>query len=190
MKQSLAAVLTGLQGLGSDEWRERPVDRLAALGAMQINSTTQAARTSLLCSLGVDLIAFKLGGRVGSRGDAEDVLATVLAWPSWKLKLTASQRDRVARWAVTEWAHDKCQPRPFGCGGAKEVPSHDKPVDGRQPMQTCPTCRGTGRRHYSDSERTEALGRTYPEAMDVAHQVIGWAEALAIRYAARLLERD
>lgn len=184
MKQSLAAVLSGFQALGSDESRERPVDRLAAMGAIQIG----ASRTSLIASLGVDLIAFKFGGRTQSQVTAEALLAEILAWPSWMLDVTDEERPRIARWAVREWALDKCPPRPNGCGGAKEVPSHDQ-REGAQPMQPCPRCSGTGQYRYSDSERVAVLGEAFSKAMGVAHGIIGRSEDLAVRGGIEMLER-
>lgn len=169
--------------MGWDESREKPVDRLTALGIVgrtvddQVARSHNAQRTAHLCSLGVDLIAFKLGGRVTSKEDAEDQLSAVLAWPSLKLRLSGKNRDRIARWAVYEWVIDLCPT----CSGAKVVPDHNlKHLEGVQPMKECGTCAGTGKRRYSDQERTEALGEPHGKAMDEAHRIIGWATALAV----------
>jgi hypothetical protein len=190
MKQSLAGVLSGFQGLGGDDFRERPVDRLAALGAIQIVRGRDAARESTLCSLGVDLIAFKLGHRASSKPDAEDKLSLVLAWTdpegknTWKLRLTAKERDRVAVWAVQEWTVDCCPT----CNGSAQIPIQQD-TDGAQPMKPCPSCDSTGKRRYSDRERIEALGGDFDKAMSTAHGIIGQAEALAVRAAKQMLER-
>lgn len=204
MKEAFAAVLSGMQPLGSDDWRERPVDRLSALGmtarvapdqdrhGAQVKRSVHAEHQSHLASLGVDLIAFKFGNRQVSGADAEDKVAAFLAWQDWwkhgKVALTARQRDAVARWAVREWAFDACPPRPHGCGGAMQIP-HQANTEGAQRMMLCPKCNGTGKRRYSDNERELAMGDAFPIGMETAHTIIAQAEALAMRGGMRLLER-
>ncbi len=193
MKGAFAAALGGFQSLGSDESRERPVDRLAALGASQIARAEHELRQAHLASLGVDLIAFKFGGRKISRADAEDKLALILAWPTWwtgrKVELTPTQIDTVAWWAVTEWADDRCPPRPHGCGGALEVPNSAEPINGTQPMMVCAKCGGVGKRKWTDRERSLAMGETHPVGMDHAHRIIAFAESFAMRRGMEMLER-
>lgn len=188
MKQALALSLAGFQGLGGDDSRERPVDRVAAAGAIQIRHALEAKFNSELRSLGVDLIAFKFGNRASSKADAEDKLAIAIAhFP--KLRLSAKERTKIAKWAVQEWAIDMC---PM-CHGAKEVPdSRGIEIEGRQPMKPCPPtngCGGTGKRRYSDAERMEALGAQFDRALSEAHGLIGRAEDLAVRAAKEMLER-
>jgi hypothetical protein len=193
MKAALAAALAGFQSLGHDDLRERPVDRVGAAGAAQIRGQG-AELEAIKASLGVDLIRFKFS-RIDRAGkDAEDMLSGILAWPSeWKpygnVKLCARERDLVARCAVHEWANDKCPPRPDGCGGALEVPSAEKAIDGRQPMMACPRCKGNGIRRWTDDDRVERMGAGFSEGMARAHAIIGEAEALALRRARDLLER-
>lgn len=183
MKQSLAGVLGGFQSLGSDASRERPVDRLTALAAIQIRNASDASRTAFLCSLGVDLISFKYAHRAASKADAEDKLAAALSWRKVK-GVGAKERDKIAAWAVREWAVDVCP----SCSGARQVP--DKiGVEGLQPMRSCGVCAGSGKRRYDDSERIEAMGDSFSRAMSEAHGLIGRAEALAIDMAKRMLER-
>jgi hypothetical protein len=205
MKEAFAAVLGGLQSLGHDDARERPVDRLGALGAAartapnetregaQVERANHELRQAWLASLGVDLVRFKFS-RVEIAGkDAEDKLSAILAWSSWwtgrKVGLDPAQRDVVAWWAVHEWAEDRCPPRPDGCGGALQVPSSAAPIDGAQPMVTCPQCGGMGKRKWKDEEREKAMGDPFSDAMDHAHRIIAHAESLAMRRGREMLER-
>ena len=179
MKASLAGALSGWQGMGSDDSCERPVDRVAAAGAIQIAKAKEAERTADLCGLGVDLVAWKYGGRDTSGRDAIDMLAMILAWPSWKLKTTAKERDVIAWWAATEWKLDGCIP----CTGSGIY------INVAGVVGTCPACGGSRRRRYGDDERVEAMGAPYTRAMDVAHRILGWAEGLAVDRARDSLER-
>jgi hypothetical protein len=190
MKLAFAGVLGGFQSLSNDDARERPVDRLAALGAAQIARSKEAERTAALCSLGVDLIRFKFAGIAAARQDAEDQLAVALTWRHKADDLSPREKMKVACWAVQEWAGDLCPPRPEGCGGAKEVPDHDlRHLEGAQPMRSCPVCRGTGMRLWKDEERIEAMGRPFGVAMSEAHALIAWAESLAIQFGKEQCER-
>ncbi len=177
MRKALAALFSGLQGLGSDSARERPVDRLAAIGAIQIRRADEAAGQSQLASLGVDLIAYKIGGRELSRTEAEIKLADAL-----KRKIPSLRRRetiRIARWTIHEWTEDAC---PM-CHGACEIPS------GEGVTVTCEDCHGSGRHKYTDPERVEAMGAAYSKAVYEAHWIIGEAESLAIRMYSGMLER-
>lgn len=193
MKGAFAAALGGLQSLKDDNWRERPVDRVGALGAAQIARAKEAEQDSIICSLGVDLIRFKFAGVDKAEADCQDQLSGVLAWrrwwKGWNVALGDTERDAVACWAVHEWARDLCPPRPQGCGGALEVPSAAKPIDGAQPMMTCPRCHGIGKRKWTDEERTEALGAPFEYGMDRAHWIIAVAESMAMKRGKEMLER-
>ena len=193
MKEAFCAVLTGLQGLGSDDTRERPVDRLASLGAIQIARSRAAERQAQLAGLGVHLIAFKFSHRVSSKADAEDRLCLVLGWETggkstWGICLSGSKRLVVAKQAVIEFAIDVCPT----CKGAGEIPD-GKGVQGAQPMKLCPAvpygCGGTGKRRYNDQERLSAMGGRFDKALSVAHGIIGRAESLAVEQAKKMLER-
>lgn len=185
MKRLFAGALGGFQNLDSDDFRERPVDRLGALGAAQIARADEALRLSILTSLGVDLIRYKFAGVDTAGSDAEDKLSAALSWPKeWPgrdVKLNASERDVVACWSIHEWKNDKCPQRPNGCGGALEIPSAAQPIDGAQPMVVCPVCHGTGWRRWKDTERLEAMGNAFEKAMSIAHALIVHAEDLAMR---------
>ena len=193
MKRAFAAALGGLQSLRADEWRERPVDRLGALGSAQIAHWEGELDRTLLVSLGVDLVRFKLSGIASAEVVAQKKLSDILVWERWwgpaPCPLSEQERKGISSWAVREWAGDKCPPRPEGCGGALEVPSAEKPIDGAQPMMVCPKCRGTGVRRWTDAERIEAMGRAYPAEIDQAHAIIGSAERLAISHGMKMLER-
>jgi hypothetical protein len=188
MKGTLAAALTGLQGLGWDEAREKPIDRLTALGAMQNQRADDANNASLMRSLGQDVIAFKFAHRADAREDAIDKLAAQLA-NLRKIKLRPGLHRKVAAWALREHVVDMC-PR---CKGACEVPQFAGQDDGYQPMRPCPPapegCDGIGRRSPSDVERIAATGGQHAEAFEKAHELITRAEHLAIETAARMLER-
>jgi hypothetical protein len=193
MKSQFAGVLGGFQSLDSDDFRERPVDRLGALGAAQIARADEALRLSVLTALGVDLIRYKFAGVDTAGKDAEDKLSAALSWPKeWpgrNVLLDAAQRDVVARWSVHEWRNDKCPPRPDGCGGALEVPSSARLIDGAQPMMVCPKCRGTGWKRWSDEERRAAMEDTFSKAMGIAHALIAHAEDLAMKRGKEQVER-
>jgi hypothetical protein len=195
MKLALAVTLGGMQGLGTTEdHRERPVDRLTALGRaigpVERRSTSacergdHAAMESFLCSLGGDLIAFKFGNRAPSKEEAELKLAIALGWKRWGLKLRIGQYERIARCAVMEWAFDLC----LTCRGAKEIRNYDD-IEGRQPMKPCTECAQTGLRRYSDQERAEAMGEAHAKAMGWAHTLISSSESLAVRMVKARLER-
>lgn len=198
MKESLVSVLTGLQSLAPDDSREKPVDRLHALGCAQrttiydheLKEFIDVGRAAHLCSLGTDLIAFKYAHRAESHWPAIVGLSEALAWrnPRFPLKLRDGQRSSVARWAVQEWVINFCP----SCSGKGEIPDHSiEGLEGRQPMKPCQTCAGTGLRRYDDNERREALGdlEHLERGLSVAHDLIGKAERLAVRTAKELLER-
>jgi hypothetical protein len=191
LKASIAGALSGWQGLGSDDSREKPVDRVAAAGAVarrgpnqdrqgeQVARSNAEERTAVLCSLGVDLIAWKFGGRDTSGQDAIDMLAGILAWKTWGLKTTSGQRDKIAWWAATEWKLDSCVP----CTGTG---IH---INALGVVGTCPACGGSKKRLYRDDERIEAMGEAFSQAMSKAHEILGWAESLALKRARAMLER-
>jgi hypothetical protein len=184
VKGAYIGVLTGLQGLGWDEAREKPVDRLTAISAIQNATANRALNTAHLCSLGKDLVAFKFAHRPASRDAAVTGLALALR-DKKGLKLSDVARWRVASHAIHEWAVDLCPT----CLGAREIPDHDAPRDGPQPMKECGTCHSTGRRRYTDDERIQAMGELFEQAMYEAHSLISTAEALSIEQATWTLGR-
>lgn len=194
MIRPFAAALGGFTGLGgTEDGRERPVDRVGAAGAMQIERAEDAEREAIQASLGVDLMRYKWAGVERAGTEAELQLMGILFWGKWwkggKCPLTPAERERVACWAVHEWANQACPPRPDGCGGKGEVPTAGEPVAGMQPMMTCPVCHGTTKRRWTDEERVEAMGSAFEEGMAEAHRIISTAEALALRRGRQLLER-
>lgn len=184
MKGALAAVLTGLQNLDHDEARERPVDRLTAMALIQCQTGARAMDEAKLASLGVDLVAYKFSHRADSRTAAENLLTEILGWKRHCKGMSEDKRRRIARWALMEFLIDFCPT----CKGAKEVPGTEE-VEGARPMMICQSCSGSGRRRYSDEERTEALGEPAAQAMYHAHSIMGHASSLATRRAAEILER-
>lgn len=183
MKGALIGVLGGFQGLGWDESREKPVDRLTAIGNIQAATVNRAINTAHMCSLGKDLIAFKFAHRPESRAAAVEGLFLMLKDKQDRLQLSDTDLQRVATWSVHEWVVNLCPT----CQGKREVPlAMDK--DGAQPMASCSPCHGTGLRKYTDAERIEAMGNTFARAMYEAHGYIGQAEALAVDLARRMLE--
>jgi hypothetical protein len=186
MKGAFVGVLGGLQGLGWDEAREKPVDRLTALAAIQNATANRSLNTAHLCSVGKDLVAFKYSHRVASRAAAEEglVLCLVDKRNRGQLQLSDTDIQRIASWAIHEWAVDVCN----SCKGAREVPAAPE-IEGVQPMKPCVTCHGTGRRRYEDHERITAMGQTFDRAMYEAHSLIAQAEALAIDLGKRMVGR-
>lgn len=199
MKEALVQVLTGLQSLSNDDSRERPVDRLHAVGSSQRRETwdhetqkfVEHLREAHLATLGKNLISFKYAHRADAREPAVNGLADALDGHRLRLNLRRGTRVRVAAWSIQEWVVDQCPT----CTGRKQIPDHDiQGLEGRQPMKPCPTCSGTGRRRYEDAERAEALGDSVysgklDRALSAAHGIIGYAERLAIRSAKELLEK-
>lgn len=181
MRESIAHALVGLSSLQSDDYRERPVDRLHALASAQIN---QAVRSGKLSSLGVSLIALKNANRPDEYPRAVDRLAKLLCHA--KMKANEQTRTLIAMQAVQEYVIDFCPT----CKGSGEIPDKDG-LEGAQRMKTCPECGGHGKRRYSDPERVEALRLNLHDTqrwMAHAMSVISEAESEAYRTAHRLLE--
>lgn len=184
MKETLAATLTGLLGLGWDEAHEKPVDRLTALAAMQNQRAGEAQNAAVLRSLGQDVISFKYANRADTRESAIEKLADQLKRIR-ALEQRPVLRARIAAWALQEHVIDMC-PR---CTGRGEVPQFADQGDGYQPMLPCDPCNGTGKRRYSDAERIGATGGKHAEHFERAHEYITRAVHLADETAARMLGR-
>lgn len=191
MKEALAHALSGPVSLAEDEWRERPVDRLHALGSAQIERANRTARDSHLSSLGVSIVALRDANRPDEYARAIDRLSMLMR--DMRPRANGEQCLKISRQAVHESVISFC---PM-CHGAREVPAQDG-LDGAQRMVPCPPvdgCGGTGMRRYSDAERMEALGVQRSDLdkinaqMDYAHRLLAQAESEAIRTAIRLLER-
>lgn len=197
MKESLVAVLTGFQSLSNDDSRERPVDRLHAVGAGQQRGRldrqtlifSERLREAHLVTLGRDLIAFKYSHSADAHEKAISGLTDALGWKKAEHHLRPRQRPQVARWAIQEWVIDSCPT----CWGRKIVPDHDiQGLEGRQPMKNCGTCSATGKRRYDDAERREALGDLagVERGLALAHGLIGEAEKLCILIAVQMSGRQ
>lgn len=182
MRRAIAGVLTGLHGLGWDEAREKPVDRLTALAASQNKRANEAMEAAFLRSLGQDLIAFRDSLRADMQASAVAKLAEAFHGRREFANLKPQQRTRIAAWAVQERVVDMCP----SCSGAQEVPQFAG-EEGYQPMEPCAACSGTGKRRYTNAERIAAMGQPFAKQMQEAHRIIATAEGMAVEGAVRLL---
>lgn len=183
MREALAHALTGPINLDEKEGWERPVDRLHALAAAQVESFHRTARESALASLGVSLLALKGANRPDEYARSVAKLSDALFWlrprPSNRLAYL------VARQAVMEWVVDSCPT----CMGRGHVTSTEGVV------KSCPECGGHGKRRYTDEERQEAMQMEDKEfaranrLLGEAWRFVSLAEAEAIKTAKKLLEK-
>lgn len=182
-RESLAHALSGPVSLAEDQWRERDVDRLHALAAAQIISIARGK--SLLVPLGRELIAYLDGGCQQSGVRAKKGLADALLWREHRLRLTNESATLVATLSISEAKSGACRVcnGRIDANGVFSVPDVDKIAgwregDGPVPMRPCPSCYGSGRHRFSDSERAEAFGDLHKNtiaAFEVAHSLIGGA---------------
>lgn len=184
--------------LGWSRERQKDVDILTALGI-----TDNFGR---LESLGRKLITLKACGKSRSlmyvpgqdlydqdQKEAIKELSDFCRFPrafAWMRKI---QRQRLCALVVCEWIHDQCD----HCKGAGQI---TREVGG---TITCGTCQGSGKRHYSDAERWEAIANVMPDkieetadlfyeytkAMTDMHGILGTAERVKIKATAEMLER-
>ena len=162
-------------------------DRLTALCMGAVASDRRVSREAHLNALGVSLIAYKHSGQDTYRLRAIDGLQHALRW---KAKgLTTARRLRIAQLTVHEWVSDACEP----CTGSKIE------IDGNGVQRPCSACslmiRGelfaTGKKRYSDRERTDVLGedaKPYAQAIGIAHGLISMAVDGAERAAVEMLK--
>lgn len=188
-RESLAHALSGPVSLAEDQWRERDVDRIHAAAAarnpavlawLRCHGDIEAAKAlSLLSSLGIDLVAYKMGQAETYRERCMKGLVQALEWPENRLDLRPASSQMVAAQALMEWMADKC----ITCHGRTTIPDVDRMagqsnVEGAVPTKECPSCRGTGIRLYSDDERAQTLGgrpQRLTRALETAHSLIGEA---------------
>jgi hypothetical protein len=150
-----------------------PVDCLHALAV--------ARNSSWLESVGVDLIAWKIGNR--SRSYPAIVAALIDHLDSVKsLRLKPGQSQAVAELALREYTFSFCP----ACGGRGEI---EAPIaedrEGAVPMTTCKVCNGSGDKLWTklDREREHAnLTRAFDEAHDLLHSAFILAYRRASRY--------
>ena len=191
-KEAFAVALAGLESLAeSANGSIRPVDRIHALGAAQRVETyaeyRDAARMSLLASLGVDLIRYTRVRVEYAYYPCVKGLGQMLGYRRYNLRLPLETRLSVAQQALREVREPRCEV----CAGridetelhsVPDSPDH-KAGDGPTPMVKCLACRGTGVRLWRDSER----GAGTPKAYSVAHEIISEAIYEADRMGERLV---
>jgi hypothetical protein len=187
MSESLARALSGNLTCDSSSW-----DKLLALAMgsatvlpneplrkhPEAKPFERTARESLLNSLGVSLLGFKVAQRADLFTRAADDLRDSLRW---KLKTSRQDRQRIAEWAIREWVVDICPT----CSGAGHI------FDNRGVERICNTCDGNLKRKYTQAERFEKLGYggvRADRAMDAALLQISVAVGFCVRQAREKLE--
>ena len=61
------------------------------------------------------------------------------------------ERSLIALVAIQEFTRDYCR----SCQGAGEIPTSEEAIEGKQPTQECPVCRGNLRHIFTDRERED-----------------------------------
>jgi len=174
VSESLARALSGNLTYDGPAW-----DKLTALAMGSVEGVNRAARESLLNSLGVSLLGFKVAQRPDLFARAASDLQAFLAHPG-SLRLSHENRGHVARAAIKEWVIDLC---PTCCGSGHIFDSNGV-------EKCCNTCGGSLKRRYSDSERAAELGFSgvkADKAMDAAHLLISVAVGFCVWQARRKL---
>lgn len=154
-------------------------DKLTALALGAVQSDRRTAREAHLNALGADLIAFKIRHAVERHPRAIMGLAEVLRWRAQAI--SERKRTKIASLSIEEWCIDMCPT----CLGAKIVTD----VNGVQ--RACVLCAETGKRRYSDQERTEILGEPahkLSKEIAIAHSGISLAVHVAAENAKRMLK--
>lgn len=168
--ESLARAMQGGLTYDSASW-----DKLTAMALGSVANEHRTARESLLNSLGVSLLGFKVAMRPDLYKRAVDDLRDCLRW---RLKdVGRPSRLRLAKAVISEWVVDACPT----CSGAGHV------FDGFGVERVCPTCAGTKKRRYTDEERLRA-GVQNQRHMDTAHAMVSFAVGFAIRQATERLK--
>jgi hypothetical protein len=168
VSESLARALSGNLTYDGPSW-----DKLLALSLGSVTNERRTARESLLNSLGVSLLGFKVAQRADLFTRAADDLRDSLRW---KLKTSRQDRQRIAEWAIREWVVDICPT----CSGAGHI------FDNRGVERICNTCDGNLKRKYTQAERFEKLGYggvRADRAMDAALLQISVAVGFCVRQA-------
>lgn len=168
VSEAFARALSGNLTYDSAPW-----DKLTALAMGSVPAEHRAPRESLLNSLGVSLLGFKVAQRPDLHERAVNDLRDCLRW---KLKTSRADRERVAGWAIREWVVDVCP----ACCGAGHI------FDERGVERLCMVCDGTLRRRYTKEERMRELGYggvRADRAMDAALLLISVSVGLCVRQA-------
>jgi hypothetical protein len=192
--EALAVALAGYTTLGeSANGSIRPVDRLHAVGAAQRMATyadrRNAQRTARIAELGVDLMRYTRGGIDGAQGDCVEGLAGLLG-----KGLAPDAAILVAIQAISEFHSPNCKV----CKGRRDEsgftvvpnPEIEHKLDGPVPTVVCPSCRGTGARLWTDTERSKSMGCNagrLRNRMAEAHYLISEAISLVSDMEPRLI---
>lgn len=166
MSEALAHALQGRLTYDTAAW-----DKLTALSWGSVSNAQRTARESLLNSLGVSLLGFKVAQRPDLFARAASDLQAFLGHTTVRVGL--ENRGKVARAAIREWVIEMC---PSCCGtgftfdtvGVKKV---------------CETCKGSTKRRYSNAEREVELGFSGDKAdraMSAAHLIISTSVGFAV----------
>lgn len=170
---------------------ERPVDRLHAIGAVQVRATQGARREALLVPLGRLLFPYIEANCDRWEYDCINGLAEALQWKENRLNLRKEYAFFVAKQALLESRHATCTV----CKGITDIPDGITSIpdvekmagktewDGPVPLKPCPACKGTGKRLWTDPERAEVVGDAarFDKAFSTAHALISEAIGEALR---------
>jgi hypothetical protein len=143
-----------------------------------VKAEHRAARESLLNSLGVSLLGFKIAQRPDLYQRAVSDLRDCL---DWKLSASCKDRERISAWAIREWVVDICPT----CSGAGHV------FDDRGIERICMSCDGSLKRRYTQEERMKELGyggARADKAMAAASMQIAVAVGFCVRQAREKLK--
>lgn len=168
------AVITSLDAstLEGCEFREMPIDRVAAMGRMS--------------ELGAALWRLKYHAE---RNLANRVaLLLVNKMLKRQPRLGRDMAEKIARQVVQEAVSDQCRP----CGGTGVIASTDR----SKTESSCRKCNATGMHRYGDYERAAALGlcvdvyrKAWTRRFDDFAQALSAEDAAANRTAMTQLER-
>lgn len=131
-------------------------------GGMDMDALT-AARRAAMVSLGKRSMLFHFGNRHEEAAPAVEELVAILRNPRDPRELTGPPQVKqpvhkcawIARAALYELTFDRCG----SCFGRGEVEDHNLKIEGRQPMKSCETCFGSGRRRYNEDFRIKTFAR-------------------------------
>jgi hypothetical protein len=171
MSEAFARALSGTLTYDSASW-----DKLTALAMGSVKAEHRAARESLLNSLGVSLLGFKIAQRPDLFARASSGLRDFLGHE--RIKVGLENRGKVARLAIREWVVDICPT----CSGSGHI------FDSFGVEKCCGSCGGSLKRRYSDRERETELGfggDKAERAMDKAHLIISAAVGFCVWQARR-----
>lgn len=190
MREALARSLSGLVNLDEDDHSERPVDRIHAIALAQTRAVNDARFRAILVPLGRLLLP--LVDDVSRKYEAEGIKALQLFIAGEKrLRVREETAWFIAKQSIEEARSQRCKV----CKGVTDVPDGTTSIpdvermagktvwEGPVPLKTCPACKGTGKRRWTDAERAEVVGEAarFDAAFSFAHGVISMAIHEALR---------